>query len=544
MECIPSASKPAPRGALLLGGLLLIAVTLALYGASLGQPFTSDDYQYLHGCQRLEGASLVSVFHPSVQGVVLPPFYRPTSVAFFLGLSRLCGPQPAVFHGCLLLFRLVTVLLGLLLFSRLLGHAGWGVVAALALAVSPFAIEPGVWPAAVPDALLGVFLLAALLGLDQLGRLEARMAEPRGGTPRARAAAYGWLAGVVLCGLLALSSKEPAVVLPFLACCLPARRRPMGRAAILLLFAAVGLYLALRLWMRAHVPTTPTYDYWYLLQGPWQLGWWGQLALSLGILLTGPFASAAVLYGGLALAVGAVATVARAPRSLPRPALALALLFVLPLALTGGLSAPRYGYVPAMGTALILTGLARMGWRGRGRWLVGGLLASWLLFQASFSLFWIGEWGASARASQSVAQLLASRPADEETVLLWMPASRLNLFLGRVRCVSQALTDALYPAWMKTLAARGSGAVSLTMADGFSDAVPETQRVGPDVVEVSGGGLQLRPVTVSVYGGGTDLHISTYADLLALDAGRAQFRLKRTPGRAFFTLTEAGWLQL
>ena len=114
----------------------------------------------------------------------------------------------------------------------------------------------------------------------------------------------------------------------------------------------------------------------------------------------------------------------------------------------------------------------------------------------------------------------------------------------RDRCVSQALTDALYPAWMKTLAARGSSAVSLMMADGFSDAVPETQRVSPDVVEVSGGGLQLRPVTVSVYGGGTDLHVGTYADLLALDAGRAQFHLKRAPGRVFFTWTDAGWLQL
>src|SRR5439155_11608635 len=136
----------------------------------------------------------------------------------------------------------------------------------------------------------------------------------------------------------------------------PARRRPLGRAAILALLAEVGLYLVMRLWMRAHVPTTPTYDYWYLLQGPWQPGWWNQLALSLGILLTGPFASAAVLYLGLVLAVGAVVAVARAPRALPRPGLALALLFVLPLALTGGLSAPRYGYVPAMGSALILTG--------------------------------------------------------------------------------------------------------------------------------------------------------------------------------------------
>ena len=53
------------------GITLLVPSTLALYGSSLGQPFTSDDYQYLHGCQRLGGASLLSVFHPSVQGVVL-----------------------------------------------------------------------------------------------------------------------------------------------------------------------------------------------------------------------------------------------------------------------------------------------------------------------------------------------------------------------------------------------------------------------------------------------------------------------------------------
>src|SRR5262245_52548950 len=105
-----SHSIRSQRWMLLVGGLLLIAVTLGLYGSSLGQPFTSDDYQYLHGVQRLAGSSLPAVFHPAVQGVVLPPFYRPTSVAFFMALSRLCGPQPVVFHACLLLVRIATLL--------------------------------------------------------------------------------------------------------------------------------------------------------------------------------------------------------------------------------------------------------------------------------------------------------------------------------------------------------------------------------------------------------------------------------------------------
>src|SRR5829696_1933526 len=74
--------------------LLVTVVTLMLYGTSLRQPFTGDDYQYLHGCRQLAGHSLLSVFHPAVQGVVLPPFYRPTSVAFFMALMRPDGLEP------------------------------------------------------------------------------------------------------------------------------------------------------------------------------------------------------------------------------------------------------------------------------------------------------------------------------------------------------------------------------------------------------------------------------------------------------------------
>jgi hypothetical protein len=310
------------------------------------------------------------------------------------------------------------------------------------------------------------------------------------------------------------------------------------------MFAADGLYLLLRLWMRVHVPTPPNYDYWYLLARPWQWWWWNQIAVSVGLLLTGPFVTQVALYAGLAVVTVGVVLVARSRRGMPRHALALALLLLLPLVLTGGVDSPRYGYMPSIGVILIAIALARLGWRGYGRWLTGGVLALWLLFQGVFSHFWIAEWGGIARGSEAVARLLASRPADEETVVLWIPASRLNLFLGRLHCVSQGLTDSIYPGWIKALTARGSHALPLILADALGDAVPETDRLDVDVVELHGDNNSLRLARPSVYTGGVSPNISAYVDLLAYEEKRVQLRLKRAPRRAFFTLTEQGWKQI
>jgi hypothetical protein len=543
---------PGPRSrvgwsrgmSLAAAALLVTAVTCALYGASLSQPFTGDDYQYLHGCQQLKGQSLLSVFHPAVQGVVLPPFYRPTSVAFFLALIRLSGLQPLPFHIWLFGLRLITLLLALILFSRLFERVGWGAVAAVILAVSPFGVEPGVWSAAVPDAFLGLALFGALVCFDQLGRWEAHREKAGKRVTPHREVGWGWCTAVVVCGLFALASKEPAIVLPFLLLCLPGRSRALGRTTIALLLAADGLYLLLRLWMHTHMPPPPEYDYWHLLRGPRDWAWWNQLALSGGLLLTGPFVVKGVLYFGLVILVTAILFVARSHRGISRSGLVLALLLLLPLAITGGLASPRYGYVPAMGVAMIITALARLGWRGKVRWLTGATLLIWILFQADFSRFCIAEWGRSADASAETARFLVTRPSDEETVLLWIPYYGVGSHLGLLWCKSYALNDSIYPSHVKELFGNGAQAVPLTLVDRVGHTLPETLREEADIVELRGDRDLLEPARPSVYTGRVTPDIRVYADLLAQERSLLRFRLKRAPHRAFFPFPAAGWLPL
>lgn len=532
------------RATFAVAALLIGLLTVGLYGASLSQPFTSDDYQYLHGCRQLAGHSLISVFHPAVQGIVLPPFYRPTSVAFFLLLYRLAGAEPVLFHACLFLVRLTTLLLALWCFSRLLGHPGWGGVATAALAVSPFGIEPGVWPAAVPDSFLGLFLFGAVVSFDELGRWEARrekLASPR---RTSAAVGWGWSTAVVASGLLALASKEPAVIVPLLLACLPGRSRKLGRAAIAVLLVGVGLYVALRFWMHAHMPPPPGYDYWNVFSNPKGLWWWQSLLSGCGYLVSGPVVLPWVPYLGAAILVAAVVLVARSHRGLPRYGLVFALLLLLPLALTAGVSRPRYGFIPAMGAALILTAFARLGWRGRWRWPTAALLAGWIAFQASLSQFWIQEWARCGRASEEVARFVASRPREEETVLLWIPFYAANLYVGKVHVLSAAVTDAIYPAWMKELADKGDAALPLAIADGLIDSRPETGIAGNDLVEIQSGRHRLSPAAPSVYTGGRAPDLRTCAELVQQEGMRLQFRLKRAPHRAFFTLTPEGWREL
>lgn len=518
-------------------------MTFALYGRSLDQPFTSCDYQYLYGAQKLEGSRLIDLFRPAVQGEVLPPFYRPTSIVYFLGLYRVFGLAPVAFHGALLLIRVATLGVALLLFARLFRHPGWGAVAAALLAVNPFGIEPGVWPGAIPDSLLGLFLLGSLLCFEQLGRVEARGAGMERAPRALHLTASLWLAAVVLMGVLALASKEPAVVLPLLLACLPGRRRPRGRAAILALLIADALYVGLRLWMHANLAVPEGYDYWRNLSNPREGWWWTTVLLGCGQLITGPLSPAAMSVG-VALLVAAAVLVGRSYRVLPWHGLALALLLLLPLAVTSGLNSPRYGYVPAMGVCLLVTALARLGWRYRARWLAAPLLAGWFALHLGYTHLWLGEWQRTGHASETVAQFLVTRPAEEETVLLWSPGAGYNCYYDTLFCTSYALNDAIYPHWIKEIAGNGGRALPLVLADGLMASLPQTECLEEDVVELRSERHTFRLGLPSIYTGRVAPDMSTCVEVLAADPTRCRFRLKRAPNRAFFTLTEEGWKQI
>lgn len=517
----------------------LAGTTAALYGSGARLPYTSDDIYYLYMCRKLDGAGLLSVFHPAVQGKVLPPFYRPTSVILFLLAGRLFGADPAPLHWFLLVVRGITLAAALLLFSRALGSRLLGGAAALLLAVTPWGIETVLWPADIPGALMLLLLLGAVLCFLKLG--EAGSGRRAG----------GWGAATVLLALLGLASKEMAVLLPFLLACLPGRRSAAGKATLTALVILDALYVAMRLWMRRHVPVPPDWDYWALLVVPRDWAWAGKMASDVGSLLTGPFGAAWIGWAGAGLLAAGAAVLLRQDSPLPRRWVAFAAAIVLlPIAMTNGLVTARYGYLPYVGVALLSAGAVGMVWR-RARWAGAALLAVLLCFQTLFTRAWVGEWSRAAQQNETVGRFLAGRPASEETVLLWIPGFSFASFAGNWQCVSYSVTDTLYPAWMKEIAGRGSKVTPLAVVQGAGGQIAEVEQEDGDTYAVRAPGAGLQRAQPSCYSGRKTPDPERCAEFLdeegaapGQDETVVRVRLKRAPGRRFFTLTERGWKEL
>ncbi|MBW3622363.1 MAG: hypothetical protein KY468_03025 [Armatimonadetes bacterium] len=528
-------------GSFLLGCLLLCGVTLLLYGRNLFAPFTSDDYYYLYNVRNVSSHPLLQVFSPAVQALVLPPFYRPTSIVFFEGLLRLFGPEPLPFHAALLLLRIFALILALLFFRRLFGSPGWGGMAALALAVNGWGVEAAVWPAAVPDALLVLFVLGALVSFQKIGA----GAEP-GSPSLARGDAVG-VGMTLFCGVLALLSKEPAIFLPFFLMTLPAFQRPVGRATVGGLLALDALYVLMRLATRPDAVSSETWNYGHVLVGFLRFDWWRSVLASPGQIVQGHTTDPLFLLGGIMAFAAMVILLARHKEALPPRGLLLSLLLIFcPILLTGGLAHNRYGALPSVGFAILLTGAARLGW-DRARALVLPALALYFAFHLGLSLQFASTWLQAAQETERFAAFLAGRPRDEQTVLLWMPGYQSSRFLGIWNMRAYALTDPIYPAWIKELSDQGAQAVPLTQLNGMVGQVPALRTASPDLFQLSmaeSSRDRLLPSPPSVYTGGKEPDIRRYARVLQAAPDVVTLELLREPGRSFFYYTVSEWVKL
>jgi hypothetical protein len=197
--------------------VVLAATVAVLYGASLRFGFVTDDF---HFARPLTAAQLASTLHgnwePFGQGNA---HYRPVIAASFQVDYRLWGPRPRGYH---LTNLLVMVLAGLVAFE-LLHRLGAGLrgalLAALVWIAHPLSATAASWTSQRTDSIMALWYLAALALLVR---------EP-----------FGWrhAAATVLCGLLALGSKEMAVSLvpagALLLWVAPARTAPRRRWAAL-----------------------------------------------------------------------------------------------------------------------------------------------------------------------------------------------------------------------------------------------------------------------------------------------------------------------
>ncbi|MCU0222536.1 MAG: tetratricopeptide repeat protein [Acidobacteria bacterium] len=447
-------SRPLPA-------LVLVGAVLAIYAASLGGSFVWDDAELIVAKAPFFGAegSAARILSSSDTGLYdeATPYYRPATTLSFLVNYRLFGLEPFWWRLASLLLHAACVLLLFRLAAWLFEDERAGFVAALLLAVHPAAVEAVAFVTARNNLLCAAGLLAALLAVRRRGALA--------------------LAGALLLFALALSSKEPAVVLPpfLLGLALLARdpRLRATRLVLALFFGVLAAYLGLRALVLGTVAPGLAADGLAARAGLVV----GSLFESLRILLlplhlNASYAPAAVAFSLPKLAatlagLGGLAWGALARRS-PDPVRAGSLWLLLSLLPIANLvpipSAPvaeRYLYVPALGLAV----LAAAGWRAAAsRW---GRTASVL---AALLLVALGT-----RAAVRTTAWFDDRRLFESMVASDPGNASAHYNLGHLRAGSNDLPGAI-SAWEAALAAdpRHAGA-----HNNLGNAYAMTGRLGP-----------------------------------------------------------------
>lgn len=181
-------------------------LTIACYLPTLRFDFVYDDHFLLAVNPWMESWRWVPVmFHKSFWGFLPIPritdYYRPLVMLFLAAVRHLLGPAPGWFHLAVAGVHVLATYLTYRLARELLQD---GVTAALAAAIfglHPTKVESAAWISGVSDSLCVVFLLASVIAY-----LKWKSAGKRG----------GWLWISLLMLLLALFSKEAAVLAPVL----------------------------------------------------------------------------------------------------------------------------------------------------------------------------------------------------------------------------------------------------------------------------------------------------------------------------------------
>ncbi len=296
-------------------------------------------------------------------------FYRPVMSLLHFAAAQIFGREPFGFHLVLLLTHAGATAAALLLLRRITGHQE-ALFAAALFAVHPIHAEPVAWISASPDVNATLFILTALILWDRARRSDRPL--------------HAALPAAAAC-LLALLSKEMAVVAPALALLLPRRetsaasapdgRRRSAPRRILAFSWAVAFVLPVLVYLAARLhavgalrPIVARPD----LAGREGLATAAALVVRYVALAFVPLTPApdrlvdpVVRLGdpraiaGFALVVAAAGLWFALRRRAPAAAFGVAVL-ILPLLpalqvayLSGSLQADRYLYLPALGACLL-----------------------------------------------------------------------------------------------------------------------------------------------------------------------------------------------
>jgi hypothetical protein len=217
---------------------LLIALVVLVHAPFLGGGWMTDDFMHVDYLQRQTlGRVLIS---PDVFG-----YYRPVSQASLLVNLLLTGLSPFFFRLTSLLLHVGVICAAFVLACLLLGEGNGAFLATLAFALTPKAHTIAVlWISARPELLMSLFSLLAVIFWIRWDRGDGRR----------------WLSAAVVCYLLAVLSKEPAVLLPILLLITPPGSWRLRRvpAAGLLVVSGVAT-IVLRVAAGARIPLEDAY---------------------------------------------------------------------------------------------------------------------------------------------------------------------------------------------------------------------------------------------------------------------------------------------
>jgi Flp pilus assembly protein TadD len=436
-------------------GLLLLLLTAMAYAPSLGFGFVWDDLPLIvenplvqdpQGPRKMFFRNFWDV---GGRNDAFRHFYRPmVSLSYWVD-ARFCGLEPYCFHLSNLLLHLAATGLVFGLAWSLLKSGAAAFAAAAFFALHPTHVENVTWVSGRTDLMAAVPGLAALacwLQADRRGR------------------AWLWpAAGLYLSALLA---KEVALLFPLAWLLWPLPRRPRGslwqlsplrRRGLALAAAAAALYFALRLNVLGVLASNTSFPSWgeYLPALGWVLFSYLRLAVT-GLLLAPHYSDVqfhlmrgSTALVGWAFLLGLTAAGAWVLRlgGLPARALALALLFLLPVFSLGSfgdvLYADRFLYLPSLGLGLLgawgLQGLwARWppppAWRAYGVFASAGLLAVLALgMVVRTSLVW----------RDNVTLFEQAAITSPRSVLIWNNLGLAYTYAGRYEEAEMALRRGL-----------------------------------------------------------------------------------------------------
>ncbi len=201
---------PQSRGALAPYQIVLtlaLVLTFVAYIGTLGFPFVSDDRGQIVENPWIQSWRFVPrYFTHHVWGGILPEvfvnYYRPVFLLWLRVNYTMFGLDPRGWHLTSILLHLVVTLLVYVLTSRLFADRLSAALASMVFGLHPIHIESVAWVSGVTEPLMAVLLIPSFLCYLKY--------EEQGSRCRL------WLAGSLFLCLVAMFSKETALILPMI----------------------------------------------------------------------------------------------------------------------------------------------------------------------------------------------------------------------------------------------------------------------------------------------------------------------------------------